>query len=176
MPLKEHGNTWDGMYSHRSSTQRSVYAGWTAQRPRWGASAWPCLQSCHTWEGSSAGCHRPSRSESEEMDAGRHEEDVANSLGFSIHHCRWSNDHSPSHLWFQQWLCHRWSPWSQSRCTPLFHQGPRLASYLKEQQRVWAEWKTLHDANVGRDNKKVKKTKFASNQHEKTHLHTGRNI
>lgn len=49
--------------------------------------------------------------------------------------CWWMNDHLPSHLWSQQWLCHRWAPWSQSQCTPLFHQGSRLASCLIGQQR-----------------------------------------
>lgn len=51
-------------------------------------------------------------------------------------HLNTNYDYLPSHLWFQPWLCHRFAPWSQSRCTPLFDQGPRLASYLREQQRV----------------------------------------
>lgn len=67
-------------YSHRSSRQRSVCAGWTAPRPRWGASASPCLRSCRTWEDSSAARPRPSPSES--AGAGGREQRKRSSWGF----------------------------------------------------------------------------------------------
>lgn len=45
---------------HRSSSGSSGAWGCRARRPRWDASAWPCLQSCRTWGGSWPAAHLPS--------------------------------------------------------------------------------------------------------------------
>lgn len=111
--------------------------------------------------------HRPSLKRWDTRCGYSVEEEVSDSLGFcSLLHIN-RDDHWPSRLWFQQWLCPRCAPWSRSQCTPPFHRGSRPASSLTGQQRGNRN-KTLLNTNVGRDNSRKKKKQLKKKKETKS--------